>query len=55
MTSQHFDIKPIAGRIGAKIIGIEWSINLSNEIISDIRKALVKHKFMVMFSRHENL
>ena len=53
MTSQHFDIKPIAGRIGAKIIGVDLSSNLSNEIISDIRKALVKHK--VIFFRDQNL
>lgn len=53
MTSQHFDIKPIAGRIGAKIIGVDLSSNLSNEIISDIRKALVKHK--VIFFREQNL
>lgn len=53
MTSQHFDIKPIAGRIGAKIIGIDLSSHLSNEIISDIRKALVKHK--VIFFREQNL
>ncbi len=42
MASQHFDIKPIAGRIGAKIIGVDLSSNLSNEIINDIRKALVR-------------
>ncbi|MEH2409328.1 TauD/TfdA dioxygenase family protein [Nostoc sp.] len=53
MTSQHFDIKPIAGRIGAKIIGIDLTNNLSDEIISNIRKALVKHK--VIFFREQNL
>lgn len=53
MTSQHFDIRPISGRIGAKIIGVDLSSNLSNEIISDIRKALVKHK--VIFFREQNL
>ena len=42
MSFQYFDIKPIAGRIGAKIIGVDLSSNLSDEIISDIRKALVK-------------
>jgi taurine dioxygenase len=53
MGSQYFDIKPIAGRIGAKIIGVDLSNNLSDEIISDIRKALVKYK--VIFFRGQNL
>lgn len=46
-------IKPIAGRIGAKIIGVDLSSNLSDEIISDIRKALVKYK--VIFFREQNI
>ncbi|BAY89965.1 MULTISPECIES: TauD/TfdA dioxygenase family protein [unclassified Tolypothrix] len=53
MTSKYFDIKPIAGRIGAKIIGVDLSSNLSDEIISDIRKALVKYK--VIFFREQNI
>ncbi|MDZ7962797.1 MAG: TauD/TfdA family dioxygenase [Aulosira sp. DedQUE10] len=53
MGSQYFDIKPIAGRIGAKLIGVDLSTNLSDEIISDIRKALVKYK--VIFFREQNI
>ncbi|MFN6461546.1 MAG: TauD/TfdA dioxygenase family protein [Nostoc sp. DedVER02] len=49
MGSQYFDIKPVAGRIGAEIIGVNLSSNLSDDIISDIRKTLVKHK--VIFFR----
>ncbi|MEH1906561.1 TauD/TfdA dioxygenase family protein [Nostoc sp.] len=49
MGSQHFDIKPVAGRIGAEIIGVNLSSNLSDDIISDIRKTLVKYK--VIFFR----
>jgi hypothetical protein len=41
MSSQYFDIKPVAGRIGAKIIGLDLSTHLSDDIISDIRKTLV--------------
>jgi alpha-ketoglutarate-dependent taurine dioxygenase len=53
MGSQYFDIKPIAGRIGAKIIGVDLSTNLSDDIISAIRKALVKYK--VIFFREQNI
>lgn len=51
MGSQYFDIKPVAGRIGAEIIGVNLSSNLSDDIISDIRKTLVKHK--VIFFRDQ--
>lgn len=54
MTSQHFDIKPVAGRIGAQIIGVNLSSNLNDEIISDIRKALVQHK-VIFFRGQEQL
>ncbi|OUL21467.1 taurine dioxygenase [Nostoc sp. T09] len=53
MSSQHFDIKPVAGRIGAEIIGVDLSTNLSHDIISDIRQTLVKYK--VIFFRNQQL
>jgi alpha-ketoglutarate-dependent taurine dioxygenase len=52
-TSQQFEIKPIAGRIGAKILGIDLSTNLSDDIIRDIRNALVQYK--VIFFRGQTL
>ncbi|MBE8968656.1 TauD/TfdA family dioxygenase [Nostocales cyanobacterium LEGE 12452] len=51
MGSQYFDIKPVAGRIGAEIIGVNLSSKLSDDIISDIRKTLVKYK--VIFFRDQ--
>ncbi|OCQ99083.1 taurine dioxygenase [Nostoc sp. MBR 210] len=53
MTYQHLEIKPVAGRIGAKILGIDLSANLSDEIISEIRQALIQYK--VIFFRNQNL
>jgi alpha-ketoglutarate-dependent sulfate ester dioxygenase len=52
MSSQYFDIKPVAGRIGAKIIGLDLSTYLSDDIISDIRQTLVKYK--VIFFRNQD-
>jgi alpha-ketoglutarate-dependent sulfate ester dioxygenase len=51
--SQHFEIKPVSGRIGAKIVGVDLSADLSDDIIHDIRKALVQYK--VIFFRGQNL
>ncbi|BAY18046.1 taurine catabolism dioxygenase TauD/TfdA [Anabaenopsis circularis NIES-21] len=53
MSSQYFDIKPVAGRIGAEILGVDLSANLSDELISDIRHTLVQHK--VIFFRGQTL
>jgi alpha-ketoglutarate-dependent sulfate ester dioxygenase len=53
MTFQNFDIQPVAGRIGAEIIGIDLSADLSKDIISEIRQALVQYK--VIFFRHQQL
>jgi alpha-ketoglutarate-dependent taurine dioxygenase len=53
MGSQYFDIQPVAGRIGAEIVGVDLSANLSDGIISEIRKALVQYK--VIFFRRQTL
>lgn len=52
-SSTAFEIHPIAGRIGAKIVGVDLSANLSDDIISEIRKVLVQYK--VIFFRNQQL
>ncbi len=53
MSTKNFDIQPVAGRIGAEIVGVDLSANLSHDIISDIRKTLVQYK--VIFFRRQQL
>lgn len=53
LTSKHFDIQPVAGRIGAEIVGLDLSTNLSDDIISDIRKTLIQYK--VIFFRQQQI
>ncbi|MBD2294429.1 TauD/TfdA family dioxygenase [Anabaena sphaerica FACHB-251] len=53
MSYQNIEVKPIAGRIGAKIKGVNLAENLSDEIINEIRKALVQYK--VIFFRGQEL
>jgi taurine dioxygenase len=53
MSSENFDIQPIAGRIGAEIGGVDLSSDLSDQLISEIRQALIKYK--VIFFRRQNL
>ena len=51
--AKHFDIKPVAGRIGAEIVGVDLSTNLSDDIISDIRKTLVQYKVIFFRGQHQ--
>lgn len=51
--SQKLEIHPISGRIGAKILGVDLSANLSDDTISEIRQALIKYK--VIFFRNQQL
>ncbi|WP_199300248.1 TauD/TfdA family dioxygenase [Trichocoleus sp. FACHB-262] len=53
IASQSFEVKPIAGRIGAKIIGVDLSADLSDAVIQEIRQALVQYK--VIFFRGQTL
>jgi taurine dioxygenase len=53
MSSKNFEIQPVAGRIGAEIVGVDLSADLSNDIISEIRKTLVQYK--VIFFRRQQL
>lgn len=53
MSFKHFAVYPIAGRIGAEIAGVELQRNLSNEVIREIRQALVQYK--VIFFRRQSL
>lgn len=53
MSFKNFDIYRVAGRIGAEIVGVDLSADLSNDIISEIRKALVQYK--VIFFRRQQL
>ncbi|BAY48996.1 taurine catabolism dioxygenase TauD/TfdA [Scytonema sp. HK-05] len=53
MSSKNFEIQPVAGRIGAEIVGVDLSADLSDDIISEIRSTLVQYK--VIFFRRQQL
>lgn len=53
MSAKNFEIQPVAGRIGAQIVGIDLSANLGDDIISEIRQTLVQYK--VIFFRNQQL
>jgi taurine dioxygenase len=53
MSATHFDIHPVAGRIGAEIIGLDLSTNLSDALIAEIRQTLIHYK--VIFFRRQQL
>lgn len=47
----HFQVQPIAGRIGAEISGVRLSGDLARDVVHDIRQALLRHK--VVFLRNQ--
>ena len=44
-------VKPVAGRIGAEISGIQLSRNLDPQILQSLKEAILKYK--VVFIRHQ--
>lgn len=51
---QHFLVKPVAGRIGAEISGIQLSAELPEAVVKDIRAALAQYK-VVFFKGQTHL
>ncbi|OYP33881.1 TauD/TfdA dioxygenase family protein [Rhodopirellula sp. MGV] len=50
---QHFQLQQIAGTLGAEVSGVDLSTQLSDDVIAEIRKALLDH--LVLFFRDQNL
>ncbi|SEP10926.1 TauD/TfdA family dioxygenase [Paenibacillus sp. OV219] len=50
----NFEVRQVAGRIGAEIRGVELSADLNEETVSFIREALLKHK-VVFFRGQQQL
>ncbi|RCW44168.1 TauD/TfdA dioxygenase family protein [Paenibacillus prosopidis] len=48
----ELEVKPVAGRIGAEIIGVRLGEDLSEQTIAAVRQALLKHK--VIFFRGQS-
>jgi taurine dioxygenase len=49
----HIEIRPVAGHIGAELVGVDAGDRLSDEVIGEIRQALLAHK--VVFLREQHL
>ena len=41
---QHIIVKPIGGRIGAEISGVDLSSNLVEDVVNEINQALLQYK-----------
>jgi taurine dioxygenase len=50
---QSLDIRPVAGALGAEILGIDLSQDVSDETIAEIRQALLDH--LVIFFREQDI
>jgi taurine dioxygenase len=52
-TTTGFEVRPIAGALGAEVLNVDLSKPLSSTIVSNIRQAL--HDHLVIFFRSQNL
>src|SRR5690242_15709667 len=53
MGYKHIEVKPTSGFTGAEINGVDLSHPLQDEVVAEIRKALLKWK--VVFFRNQNI
>ncbi len=53
MSYRHFDTVPVSPAIGAELLGIDLSQDLSDEAIDEIRQALLDH--LVIFFRNQSV
>jgi len=53
MSYRHIDVQPIAGAIGAEIAGVDFSRDLADEVVAEIRRAWLEH--LVVFFRDQDI
>lgn len=53
MTFQHIEVHPISGAIGAEIRGVDFSEDLPDAVVSEIRQAWLEH--LVVFVRDQTI
>ncbi|MEQ9123894.1 MAG: TauD/TfdA family dioxygenase, partial [Alphaproteobacteria bacterium] len=44
---KHFDVRPLAGAIGAEIRGVDFSKSLPDEVMQEVRQAWLDHLVVV--------
>jgi alpha-ketoglutarate-dependent taurine dioxygenase len=47
-----FDIRRIGGRIGAEVLGVDLSADLSDSVVGEISAALLEHKALLFRAQH---
>ena len=50
---QHIIVKPIGGRIGAEISGVDLSSNLVEDVVNEINQALLQYKTIFFKGQHQ--
>ena len=53
MTYSYIDVRPISGALGAEIEGVDFSKDLPDEVIAEVRHAWLEH--LVVFFRDQHI
>ena len=49
---RHIEVRPISGALGAEIHGVDISRTLEDDVVGEVRQALLDH--LVVFMRDQN-
>jgi taurine dioxygenase len=50
---QHIEVRPIAGALGAEILGVDMASELEDDVVSEVRQAFLDH--LVIFLRDQHV
>ena len=53
MTYRYIEVRPVSGALGAEIDGVDFSKELSDEVVTEIRHAWLEH--LVVFFRNQDI
>lgn len=53
MTYRHIEVAPVSGALGAEIEGVDFSQEMSDEVVAEIRRAWLEH--LVVFFRNQTM
>lgn len=53
MTYRHIEVRPVSGALGAEITGVDFSRDVSDAVVAEIRRAWLEH--LVVFFRDQHI
>jgi taurine dioxygenase len=52
-TYRHIEVRPLAGALGAEVVGVDMACDLEEDVVKEVRQAFLDH--LVIFLRDQNV